>query len=98
MDANFIWWMALEPLGVGRTNARWGLSYAPGAMAGMADPDAFCNTIREVIETATEEDKEMVERIQIGSQFATETTGLLHAPLELNIKEFNAYLATQTKQ
>jgi len=98
MDANFIWWMALEPLGVGRTNARWGLSYAPGAMKGMADPDAFCNTIREVIETATEEDKEMVERIQIGSQFTTETTGLLHAPLELNIKEFNDYLAKQTAQ
>ncbi len=98
MDANFIWWMALEPLGVGRTNARWGLSYSPHAMAGMEDPEAYCDTIREVIETATEEDKEMVERVQSGAGFGADTPGLLHAPLELNIKEFNDYLARRMGQ
>jgi len=95
VDPNFVWWMALEPLGVGRTNARWGLSYSPHAMAGMDDADGFCDTIKEVIETATIEDKEMVERIQVGSNFGSEETGLLHGPLELNIKEFNNYHARQ---
>ncbi len=94
LDPNFVWWMALEPLGPGRTNARWGLSFAPGAMA-QADADAFVDTIRGVIETATMEDKEMVHRIQEGSAFASETPGLLHAPLELNIREFNTYLAAR---
>ncbi|MEM7685176.1 MAG: aromatic ring-hydroxylating dioxygenase subunit alpha [Pseudomonadota bacterium] len=93
VDANFVWWMALEPLGVGRTNARWGLSYAPETMAGHADAEAFCTAIREVIETATEEDKEMVERVQNGAAYGSHTTGLLHAPLEMNIREFNDYLA-----
>jgi choline monooxygenase len=92
LDANFVWWMALEPLGVNRTNARWGLSYAPQAMAGMADPQGFCDKIRQVIEIATEEDKEMVGRVQAGAGFGTAMRGLLHAPLELNIKEFNDYL------
>lgn len=62
-------------------------------MAGMDDPDGFCDTIREVIEIATVEDKEMVERIQVGCGFASDTPGLLHGPLELNIKEFNTYVA-----
>lgn len=93
IDPNFVWWMALEPLGPGRTNARWGLSYAPETMAGAADPAGFRDTIRGVIETATSEDKEMVERIQDGCGFATEQPGILHGPLEVNIREFNDYLA-----
>ncbi len=93
VDPNFVWWMALEPLGPGRTNARWGLSYAPESMAGMDAPEAFRDTIRDVIEVATEEDKEMVERIQEGCGFGAEDPGILHGPLEVNIREFNSYLA-----
>lgn len=92
VDPNFVWWMALEPKGVGQTNARWGLSFAPQTMAGADDANAFCAAIREVIETATVEDKEMVERVQKGAGFDTRTPGFLHAPLEFNIKEFNTYL------
>ena len=92
IDPNFVWWMALEPLGPWRSNARWGLSYAPEAMA-QPDAAAFRDTIRDVIETATIEDKEMVHRVQDGAGFRTETPGFLHAPLEINIREFNDYLA-----
>lgn len=93
LDANFVWWMAVEPLGTGRTNARWGLSYSPETMTGHADAAAFCDEIRKVIETATEEDKEMVERVQSGAGFGAKSPSLLHAPLEVNIKEFNDYLS-----
>lgn len=93
VDANFVWWMALEPNGIAQTNARWGLSFAPQTIAEAPDADAFCDKIRKVIETATIEDKEMVERVQKGAGFGTQTPGFLHAPLELNIKEFNTYLA-----
>lgn len=92
VDPNFVWWMALEPLGVGRTNARWGLSFSPHTMAA-ADAAAFVDEIRGVIETATVEDKEMVERIQEGCAFDTPSRGHLHMPLEHNVKEFNAYMA-----
>ena len=95
VDANFVWWMALEPLGVGRCNARWGLSYAPGTMA-QAEAKTFCDEVRRIIEIATEEDKEMVARVQSGAAFATPDPGVLHAPLELNIKEFNNYLSART--
>ncbi|MEM8632836.1 MAG: aromatic ring-hydroxylating dioxygenase subunit alpha [Pseudomonadota bacterium] len=94
LDPNFLWWMSLEPLGPGRANARWGLSFAPSRMA-QADAEDFVAMIRDVIEVATEEDKEMVGRVQEGAAFSSQTPGLLHAPLELNIKEFNAYLAAR---
>jgi len=92
IDPNFVWWMALEPLGPGRSNARWGLSYAPETMAGNKDPEGFRDTIRQVIETATIEDKEMVERIQEGCGFGAKDPGILHGPLEVNVREFNQYL------
>jgi len=92
IDPNFVWWMALEPLGPGRSNARWGLSYAPETMAGSKDPTGFRDTIRQVIETATVEDKEMVERIQDGCGFGAKDPGILHGPLEVNVREFNDYL------
>jgi phenylpropionate dioxygenase-like ring-hydroxylating dioxygenase large terminal subunit len=90
VDPNFVWWMAVEPLGPGRSNARWGLSYAPEAMA-QPDAAAFRDEIRQVIETATSEDKEMVQRVQDGAGFGAQTPGFLHAPLEINIREFNDY-------
>lgn len=95
LDPNFAWWIALEPQAVDKTNARWGLCYSPHAMRGMADPDAFVESIRQVIVTATEEDKEMVERCQQGAAFASDNPGMLHAPLEIYLKEFKEYVAGQ---
>ncbi|MGV6805289.1 MAG: hypothetical protein ACWA49_13900, partial [Ruegeria sp.] len=69
----------------------WGLSFAPGALA-QEKAEAFCEEVRRVIEIATEEDKEMVARVQSGAAFAASEPGYLHAPLELNIREFNSYL------
>ncbi|MEO1291514.1 MAG: aromatic ring-hydroxylating dioxygenase subunit alpha [Pseudomonadota bacterium] len=93
LDPNFAWWITLEPQAVDRTNARWGLCYSPLAMQNMADPEAFVAAIKDVIVTATEEDKEMVGRVQAGSAFGTPEPGMLHAPLEVYIKEFSDYVA-----
>ena len=92
VDPNFVWWMALEPKAVDQTNARWGLSFSHHAMTTMAEPEKFVEEIVNVIEIATAEDKEMVERMQAGANFGSEKAGLLHAPLELYIKEFDDYV------
>lgn len=91
LDPNFVWWMSVEPLSPTTSRARWGLSFAPDRMA-KEDAQEFVDTIREVIEIATTEDKEMVDRMQKGAAFGTDTPGVLHAPLELNVREFNTYL------
>lgn len=76
VDANFMWWMALEPVTAERTQARWGLSFAPEAMAEMADAEDFVARIRRTIEIATVEDKEMVARAQDGAGFGDTTIAL----------------------
>ena len=95
LDPNFAWGISLEPREVGVTNARWGLCYSPHAMKGMADPTAFVEAIRETIVIATEEDKEMVGRVQDGSAFGSHNPGMLHAPLEIYLKEFKEFVEQQ---
>lgn len=92
-DPNFMWWIALEPIAPGRSNARWGLSFAPEAMAGMKDPEGFVAHIRKTIEIATVEDKEMVARAQDGAGYASQEPGYLHDWLEVYVHEFQAYVA-----
>lgn len=92
VDPNFLWWMMLEPLGIDRTNARWGLAFSPDAMRGMADAEGFVEKIREVIRIATDEDKEVVARVQDGVGFATEERGYLHNRLEIYVDEFRQYV------
>lgn len=93
VDANFMWWIALEPLSPDSSNARWGLSFSPEAMAAMDDPDAYVAAIRRTIETAIEEDKEMVGRVQDGARFASREPGYLHDWLEVYVHEFQGYVA-----
>ncbi|MFZ5675582.1 MAG: aromatic ring-hydroxylating oxygenase subunit alpha [Pseudomonadota bacterium] len=92
IDANFVWWMTLEPQSVDRTNGRWGLSFTPKAMKGMKDPDGFAKKVREVIHTATMEDKRVVARVQQGVQFNAPEPGYLHSTLEIYVDEFRHYL------
>ncbi len=92
VDPNFMWWMALEPIAAGRTNARWGLSFSPAAMGGMADAEGFVRTIVKTIEIATAEDKEMVGRCQEGAAFGSPERGYLHDWLEVYIDEFRRYV------
>ncbi|MEL6816478.1 MAG: aromatic ring-hydroxylating dioxygenase subunit alpha [Cyanobacteria bacterium J06560_2] len=95
IEPNFVWWMVLEPKAVDQTNARWGVSFSHHAMKKMPDPDAYVQEIVDIIKIATAEDKEMVERMQTGANFNSEQAGLLHAPLEVHIKEFDDYVSGQ---
>ena len=92
IDANFMWWMALEPIAPDRSNARWGVSFAPETMAGTDDPDAFVAAIRNTIEIAIVEDKEMVARCQKGAAFASSEPGYLHDWLEIYVHEFQNHV------
>ncbi|MEO1444815.1 MAG: aromatic ring-hydroxylating dioxygenase subunit alpha [Cyanobacteria bacterium J06635_11] len=92
IEPNFVWWMALEPKSANQTNARWGVSFSHHAMKKMPEPEAYVKEIVDVIQIATAEDKEMVERMQTGANFNSDSAGLLHAPLEMPIKEFDDYV------
>lgn len=97
IEPNFVWWMALEPKAADQTNARWGVSFSHHAMQKMPDPEAYVKETVDVIQIATAEDKEMVERMQTGANFNSKTAGILHAPLEMPIKEFDDYVTQQLR-
>lgn len=92
VEPNFVWWMALEPIAVDQTNTRWGVSFSPYAIERMPDIDLFIEKAIETVKIATAEDKEMVEKMQLGSRFNADRVGVLHASLEINIKEFDDYV------
>ena len=96
IEPNFVWWMALEPKAVNQTNARWGVSFSHHAMKKMPDVEAYVQEIVGIIQIATLEDKEMVERMQTGANFNSDKVGLLHAPLEMPIKEFEDYITRKS--
>ena len=85
----------LEPIAPGRSNARWGLSFSPHALKGMADPEGYVAAIKRTIEIATVEDKEMVARCQEGAAFGSEEPGYLHDWLEVYVHEFRRYVERQ---
>ena len=97
IDPNFVWWMALEPVAENKTNSRWGVSFSPDAMKGIPNPEKFIQDTVDLLVTATSEDKEMVERMQSGAKFGSAKAGILHAPLELPIKEFDDYVQRQMR-
>ncbi len=92
LDANFVWWMMLEPQAIDRTNGRWGLSFSPLAMTKMKDPVGYAESIRKTIQTATDEDKRVVSAVQAGVSFGSPEPGFLHGTLEIYVDEFRQYL------
>ncbi len=92
MDANFCWYLMLEPDAVNVTNSRWGLSYTPHAIKGMKEPEKYTAEIKQLFDTAFEEDKEMVARVQDGANFAAAEPGHLHSSLEVYVDEFRQYI------
>ena len=92
IEPNFVWWMALEPKAADRTNARWGLSFSHHTMKNMPAAEDYVKEIIDIIQIATTEDKAMVEQMQTGSNFNSDKAGILHAPLEMPIKEFDDYV------
>lgn len=97
IEPNFVWWMALEPVSENKTNSRWGVSFSPATMKCVADPEKFIQDTVELLATATAEDKEMVERMHSGSKYGSARAGVLHAPLEIHIKEFDDYIQRQMR-
>ncbi len=92
IDANFCWYLMLEPDAINRTNSRWGLAYTPHAIKGMTEPEKYTAEIKKLFDTAFEEDKEMVARVQEGANFGAPEPGYLHSSLEVYVDEFRQYL------
>ncbi len=90
---DFLWDISVQPDGVGRFRATWGLAFAPEILTGVpeAEFDTWLADKKAYMDTANDEDKELVEALYQGSASPLLPSGTYH-PIEKNLWQFMRYL------
>jgi len=89
-----LWYLALQPDGVGKTRIRYGAALAPEVLAAQSDPDQYIADTKAFLDAVQAEDKFVVEGIFAGAQAPLASAGPL-SWLERENHEFTQYLARQ---
>ena len=87
-----LWYLALQPDGVGRTRIRYGAAVAPEVLAAQSDPAAYIAQTKAFLDEVQIEDRHVVEGIFAGAQAPLSIPGPL-SWLERENHEFTQYLA-----
>ena len=87
-----LWYLALQPDGVGRTRIRYGAAIAPEMLAAQNDRDGFIADTKAFLDQVQIEDKHVVEGMYRGVQSPLGSSGPL-SWLERANHEFTQYLA-----
>ncbi len=95
---DYLWYITVQPLGVGEMQATWGLAVPPEVLADVAaeDYDEWLDRFRQYLEIANEEDRTLVEALHRGSSSPVLPAGTYH-PIERNLWQFGNYLARVCK-
>ncbi len=96
---DYLWYISVQPDGVDRMRATWGVAVPPEVLADVADNeyDAWLARFREYMEVANGEDKTLVEALHRGSMSPLLPRGTYH-PIERNLWQFVRYLAGVCQQ
>lgn len=89
-----LWYLSLQPKGVGQVQIRFGAALAPEVMAAADDPEKLTADIVDFLNDVNEEDRFVVEGIFAGGKAPLSTPGPL-CWLERENHEFTQYLARQ---
>lgn len=91
---DYLWYITVQPDGVDRMRATWGVAVPPEVLADIPDDDfdAWLADFKRYMETANDEDKALVEALHRGSASPLLPAGTYH-PIERNLWQFNRYLA-----
>jgi len=87
-----LWYLALQPEGVGKTRIRYGAAIAPEVLAAQSDPAAYIANAKAFLDDVQLEDKHVVEGIFAGAKAPMSAPGPL-SWLERENHEFTQYLA-----
>ncbi|MEL0024269.1 MAG: SRPBCC family protein [Alphaproteobacteria bacterium] len=87
-----LWYLALQPDGVGKTRIRYGAAIAPEVLAAQSDPEAYIANAKAFLDDVQLEDKHVVEGIFAGAKAPMSAPGPL-SWLERENHEFTQYLA-----
>jgi phenylpropionate dioxygenase-like ring-hydroxylating dioxygenase large terminal subunit len=91
---DYLWYITVQPQGVDKMSATWGLAVPPEVIADVAEADyeAWAENFRHYINVANDEDKALVEALHVGSRSPLLPSGSYH-PIERNLWQFVRYLA-----
>ena len=91
---DYLWYISVQPDGVDRMRATWGLAVPPEVLAdvGAEEYDAWLDEFRRYMIVANDEDKILVEALHRGSGSPLLPRGTYH-PIERNLWQFTRYLA-----
>lgn len=91
---DFLWWISVQPDGVGAFDATWGVAIPPEVLDDIA-PEAFDSWLTDLeayMNTANDEDKILVEALHQGTASPHLPRGAYH-PIERNLWQFTRYLS-----
>lgn len=91
---DYLWYISVQPDGVSRMQATWGVAIPPEVLADIpaSDYDKWLADFSGYMDVANAEDKPLVEALFHGSSSPMLPTGTLH-PIERNLWQFTRYLA-----
>ncbi|WP_299847142.1 SRPBCC family protein [uncultured Roseovarius sp.] len=91
---DFLWYISVQPDGVGRFTATWGVAIPPEVLEDVVpeEYDRWLNDLRDYMNVANDEDKLLVEALFKGTSSTLLPKGTLH-PIERNLWQFTRYLA-----
>jgi phenylpropionate dioxygenase-like ring-hydroxylating dioxygenase large terminal subunit len=91
-----LWYLSLQPEGVGKTRIRYGAAIAPEVLASQSNSTQYIADIKGFLDTVQSEDKFVVESIFKGAQSPLSSPGPL-SWLERENHEFTQYLNRQLR-
>jgi len=90
---DYVWWISVQPDGVDRMRATWGLAVPPEVLGDVPDDgyDTWLKEFHTYMDIANEEDKALVEALHRGTRSPLLPDGTYH-PIERNLWQFVQYL------
>jgi phenylpropionate dioxygenase-like ring-hydroxylating dioxygenase large terminal subunit len=92
LQPDWLWYLQLSPLGVGRVRLRWDVSVAPEVLADQADADQYVAKLLTLLNLVNAEDRPVVEGVFRGVHHPDLRRGPL-SYLERNVYDFDRYIA-----
>ena len=90
---DFLWYITVLPLDIGRFEATWGVAIPPEVLADIPSSEYknWLSELSKYMDTANDEDKILVQALNQGSASTILPKGTLH-PIEKNLWQFTKYL------
>ena len=90
---DFLWYITVLPLDIGRFEATWGVAIPLEVLADIpsSEYENWLSELSDYMDTANDEDKILVQALNQGSASTILPKGTLH-PIEKNLWQFTKYL------